>query len=114
VPIRSPDDYSKLLEVSTTLFNQSDLPSSPDSPACKKSPRNWSIAFKPKNNSTLTRDPRVLQARLNAAAKNKDSTVVDMGNQNGDQDSNPDPPADPIATVEIHENNPLPATPIKP
>jgi hypothetical protein len=109
VPIRSPDDYSKLLEVSTTLFNQSDLPSSPNSPALKKSPRNWSIAFKPKNNSTLSRDHKVLQARLNAA-KNRDSTVVDMGNLNGEQDSNPDPPTDPLATIEIHENDPPPAT----
>jgi hypothetical protein len=81
VPIHSPEDYSKLLEVSATLFSDSHLPPSgtPSPPSKNGVARNWSVMFKPtRGNSTL-------------AHEHKD-VILNMQNPEKKQDSNPDPP----------------------
>jgi hypothetical protein len=83
VPIHSPEDYSKLLEVSATLFSDSHLPPSdtPSPPSKNGVSRNWSVMFKPtRGNSTLAHDANHKEIALNMQKVEKK------------QDSNPDPP----------------------
>ena len=96
VPIHSAQDYSKLLEMSASMLNDSNV--TPPHGNEKKSPGKFSsFLFKPKRNSTLVDDPRKAkrsQARLNAAKDDKDNKIA-----LNDLDSNPIPPAA-VATEE--------------
>jgi hypothetical protein len=84
VPITTPEQYSRLLEVSASMND-----SQKDKTAASRT-----FSFFPKSNSTFARapsKPEQTQARKNAA-KEKDA-VIDMKNLNGQRDSNPAPPA---------------------
>jgi hypothetical protein len=117
VPIHSPEDYSKLLEVSATLFSDSHLPPSgtPSPPSKNGVSRNWSVMFKPtRGNSTLAHDANHKEITLNSknvnptlahGASPKD-VVLNMEIVEKKQDSNPDPPTViPSATHAVQINH---------
>jgi hypothetical protein len=97
VPISTPEQYSRLLEVSASMND-----SKKDKTAASRT-----FSFFPKSNSTFARapsKPEQTQARKNAA-KEKD-VAINMGNLNGQLDSNPVPPALPnSAVVNVHAND---------
>lgn len=104
VPIQSPQDYSKLLEVSSTIFNDSQNSQS----STKKATRNWSILYRSKRNSTFIDDDRkskMSKARL--AAKNGEKATElknDMGRDLNPEPCTPTPPSPSSAVVQIEEH----------
>jgi hypothetical protein len=110
VPIHSPEDYSKLLEVSATLFSDSHLPPGSPHPPKNGVSRNWSVMFKPtRGNSTLAHDANHKEIALNLKNVNPTRDHV-AGHKdvilNMEKDSNQVPPTViPSATHAVQINS---------